>query len=330
VTSSSKTDAFTFDPACLGQPREGGISAFMRVRNGEDFIALAIESHLPWFDEIVVCHNRCTDGTVGILERLQTRHPDKLRIFEYVPRVHPAGSRQHRREHWRSVNSLANFYNFSLAKTRYRVAIKLDDDHVAIPEGVGQLTRTIREADHRLGKRMLCFSGINLVLRDAALGPLAYRPFAGHGDHWYFEVSPDTYFVQDRRFERFTRRGMQREYHGLAYWHLKYLKQGEGFSNYELDNNPDSRYGKQYLAYREGLRHIDFDELDRLGKERIRKGQGLFDKLRRRLDDKHRLKFERARQFDPGVARQWLEDASPALKAHLQTLPWRTDASADG
>lgn len=327
MTSSSNPNAFTFDPACLGEPREAGISAFMRVRNGEDFIGLAIESHMPWFDEIVVCHNRCTDRTVEILEHLQAQHPDKLRVFDYSPRVHPAGSRQHRREHWRSVNSLANFYNYSLAKTRYRVAMKLDDDHVAIPEGVEQLTRTIRAADHRLGKRMLCFSGINLVMCDGALGALAYRPFAGHGDHWYFEVSPDTYFVQDRRFERFTRRGMQREYHGLAYWHLKYLKQGEGFANYELDDNPDSRYNKQYQAYREGLHHIDFDALDSLGQARVASGRGIFDRLRRRLDDKHRLKFERARRFDPDAARRWLDAASPALVSHLENLPWRGGAS---
>lgn len=320
VAADEDDPAYRFDPATLAAPRREGISAFMRVRNGEDFIALAIESHLPHLDEIVVCHNRCTDATVPILEGLRERHPDKLKVFEYAPRVHPAGSALHRSTPWRSVHSLANYYNFALARTGCRVVMKLDDDHVAIGESVARITDAIRARGCRLGNRMHCFSGINLTLSGGRLAPLDYRSFAGHGDHWYFEASPRTFFTRDRRFERLERRGLVREYHGLAYWHLKYLKRGEGFANYELDGNPDSRYHKQLEAYRRGRRPIGFDELAGRCRERVAKESRWPRPWLRALDDKRRLKFERARRFDADEARRWLAEAEPAIRAALREV----------
>ena len=329
--------AWRFDPACLGEPRRPGISAFMRVRNGADFIALALESHLPHLDEIVVCHNRCTDETVPILERLRERHPDKLKVYEYAPRVHPAGSALHRSTPWRSVHSLANYYNYALARTSCRVVMKLDDDHVAIGDGVERITAAVRAADHRLGGRLVCFSGINLTRRDVgepgtaadpALAPLDYRTFAGHGDHWYFEVTPRTFFTRDRRFERLERRGLTREYHGLAYWHLKYLKAGEGFANYELGGNPDSRYHKQLEAYRQGRRPIGFDELTARCRDYVARREGWPSRLLRAVDDKQRLKFERARRFDPEETRRWLDAAAPAILTRLEERDGASAATA--
>ena len=319
--------AYRFEPASLAAARRPGIGAFMRVRNGEDFVALAIESHLPYLDEIVVCHNRCTDGTVAILERLAARYPDKLRVHDYAPRVHPAGSDGHRRTSWRSVHSLANYYNFALARTTCSVVMKLDDDHVAIGESVARITEEIRAANCRLDGRMACFSGINLIRADDRLGPLAYRTFAGHGDHWYFEVGPETFFTKDRRFERLERGRLVREYRGLAYWHLKYLKRGEGFDNYELDANPASRYHRQLAAYRRGRRVIGFDELETRCRADVRRGANPLRRLLRRVDDKRRLKFERARRFDADETRRWLSDAAPTIEARV--LANRADAPAN-
>src|SRR5690606_2481883 len=50
--------------------RKPGISAFMRIRNGADFLEATIRSHISHFDEIVAVHNRCTDETPDILARL--------------------------------------------------------------------------------------------------------------------------------------------------------------------------------------------------------------------------------------------------------------------
>src|SRR5690606_27208478 len=53
-----------------------------------------------------------------------------------------------------------------------------------------------------------------------------------------------------RRYERFERGGLKRVFSGFLYWHLKYLKQGEGFANYELEQNPDGRYVRQLGRFR--------------------------------------------------------------------------------
>src|SRR5206468_7308345 len=46
--------------------RRPGISGYMRVRDEEQFLALAIESHLPFLDELVIVYNACTDRTPEI------------------------------------------------------------------------------------------------------------------------------------------------------------------------------------------------------------------------------------------------------------------------
>ena len=94
-------------------------------------------------------------------------------------------------------------------------------------------------------------SGFNLARgADGRLGIPAFDPVVGSGDHGYFRVSPRTFFHHDRRFERFAH-ALPRRFAGFFYWHLKYLKTGEGFRNYELAENPDSRYAKKRQAFRQ-------------------------------------------------------------------------------
>src|SRR5690606_30433863 len=112
--------------------RKPGISAFMRIRNGADFLEATIRSHISHFDEIVAVHNRCTDETPDILARLAREFGPKLKVHHYLPEVFPPGSRGHRNEPPDSSHSLVNYYNYALAKTQYTYATKLDDDHLAI------------------------------------------------------------------------------------------------------------------------------------------------------------------------------------------------------
>ena len=292
------TDHFQFDPLQLAGPRPPGISAFMRVKNGQDFLALAIESHIDCFDEIVVAYNGCTDRTVPILERLRQKHGEKLKLYHYEPRVYPPGSDGHRRSPTASIHSLANFYNFSLAKTTCRVATKLDDDHIAIPATLRRITDRIRAADYHLGGEMHCFSGMNLAQGRQGVGVFATTPFAGNGDHGFFEVSPQNYFVQDRRFERFVRTGLRRTFCGMMYWHLKYLKQDYGFANYELEDNPDSRYHKQLARMNDNTDVISLDELWRRCRRRTRLAK-LRLQTAQLFSDKYSIVLDRYESFDP-------------------------------
>ena len=72
--------------------RLAGIGAFMRIRNGADFLEATIRSHIGYFDEIVAVYNQCTDATPDILARLAAEYgPDRLRVFHYLPKVFPPG-----------------------------------------------------------------------------------------------------------------------------------------------------------------------------------------------------------------------------------------------
>ncbi len=240
-----------------------GISAFMRIRNGADFLELTIRSHLHYFDEIVAVYNQCTDNTAEILMRLQQEFgPQKLRVIHYADRVFPPGSEDHAQADPTSPNSLVNYYNFSLASTRYQFATKLDDDHLAIAGALKQVTDVIR-TEKKNSDTMHCFSGLN-VFGDpnGRLGILKQDPISGGGDIGFFRVTPQTYFQHDRRFERFHRAGARRRFVGFLYWHLKYLKTGMGFENYELEQNPASRYAKrQTKLLNQSPQVIDLKEL---------------------------------------------------------------------
>lgn len=294
-----------FHPSQLGADRPPGISAFMRIRNGEDFLRASIESHLPFFDEIVAVYNACTDSTPRILEALAGRYPDRVRVFHYLPRVFPVGSQDHIRTRPDSVHSIAHYYNYSLARTRYSVALKLDDDHLAIPEELGPVVRRIRAEGCRLPGQMLCFSGLNLCQVEGRVGIVGHTPFAGNGDHFFFEVNPRHYFTKDRRFEVFIRRGLRRTYVGLLYWHCKYLKADHGFSNYELALNPNSRYHKQWRRFLSRQSIVSPADLQRKCRERYSRHR-LWAPLWSRLNDKFGLAHARDQGFDGQAAAERL------------------------
>jgi hypothetical protein len=240
---------YRFDPASLAPyARVPGISAFMRVKNGADFIETTIRSHLPHLDEIVVVMNQCSDDTPAILMRLQEEFgSEHLRLFHYLPKVFAPGSEGHAREPAASPHSFVTMSNFALAQTRCRIAVKLDDDHLAMGERLGRLTRTLRQTP-RLDN-IVCFSGINLA-RDPAgrLGILARDPLAGGGDHFFFEVTPRTHFIHDPRFEDFAH-DRPRRFADFTYWHLKYLKEGHGFANRDIELGDNPRFTRKRAAF---------------------------------------------------------------------------------
>jgi len=222
---------FLFTPAMLAAPRVPGISALLRVRNGERFVRLAVESHLPFYDEIIACYNDCTDGTEAILLDLQRRHPGKIKVHHYRPKVHRMATPQHRQTPADSVHSLANYYNYALTKTTRSIAVKLDDDHLAIPCNLAPAVAAIR-ADLAAGRRKLYFfSGLNLIRArgEIMLGGRARYPFSGQGDIVYFPVSASAYYRQGTHTEKFvkpSRKQIAHVYLGLLYFHLHHLKRG--------------------------------------------------------------------------------------------------------
>lgn len=313
---------YRFTPGDLSpDERKPGISAIMRLRNSEDFLEAVVASHAPYFDEIVAVHNRCTDRTPEILANLQERFPGKITVHPYEPRVFPSGTPGHRSEPPESPHSLVNYSNFALTRSTRRIVTLLDDDHVAIRPQVARLTSEIRRA-RRLGRAMWCFSGLNLdVGKDGSIGVRKAAPFAGNGDHGFFEVTSRTYFEHDKRFERLRYQEFQRRYHGLAYWHLKYLKKGHGFNNYELEDNPDSRYRRHRNRF---LKHRETIPIE-LFLDGFRSGRLLATQLSRLpLPERMKLKLARYGSLHGQVQR---EDIEELLNAIRQQTARRSDTA---
>lgn len=245
--SATTVDGYRFTPSDLKVgDRRPGISAFMRIRDGAYSLEAAIRSHIGHYDEIVAVYNRCTDETPAILERLQHELGPKLSVFHYLPSVFPPGSDGHKTTAPDHPQSLVNYYNFALSRTRCTHATKLDDDHVAMGDATARLVADVRAGRAGQGE-LACFSGLNLARDASGMGILAAEPFSGSGDIGIFPVTPETYFIHDRRFERF-RPVLRRRFHSIVYWHLKYLKPEFGFSNYDLADNPRSRYARRLVA----------------------------------------------------------------------------------
>ena len=285
MTQTIKT--FHFNPEMLAPAdRLPGVSAFMRIRNGADFLEATIRSHADMYDEIVAVYNNCTDATADILARLSSELGPKLRVFHYLPQAHPAGSESHARTLGDAPNSLVTYSNFALCQTRHQWAVKLDDDHLSIPKSVKTMVAAIHagSADDRL---MHCFSGLNLVrTAEGALRVPAVIPVSGKGDIGYFRVTNNTYFTHDPRFERFTRGKIKRHFAGWFYWHMKFLKSGGGFDNYELEANPGSRYARRRERLKSGA-------LWDLAETRCALSPGPLRRLRAAIDAKEKVAVAR-------------------------------------
>ncbi len=297
---------YSFQPSDLRvMDRRPGISAFMRIRNGEDFLELTIRSHIRYFDEIVAVYNQCTDQTSEILMRLQKEFGrSKLRVIHYADPVFPPGSEGHAVTDPRSPGSLVNYYNCALAATRFQYATKLDDDHLAIGSTTQAITSAIRMGSVP-SDTMFCFSGLNVFRReDGSLGILQRDPVSGGGDIGFFRVTPQTCFVHDRRFERFQRGGAKRSFAGFLYWHLKYIKADMGFGNYELSRNPGSRYARRKAALQNSVpATLNLQELAQSRKP------SLFSRLRSLFSEKWSLVAARDAAIGPAFPDASVHDA---------------------
>jgi hypothetical protein len=288
---NNQVENYQFAPEHLATSiREKGISAFMRIRNGADFLETTIRSHIEFFDEIVAVYNQCTDDTEKILLRLQSEYgSDRLRVIHYLDRVYPQGTEGHARTKGDSKHSVVNYSNFALAATRFQTVTKLDDDHLAILNSLKEVCAQIRSGRYD-SPVMRCFSGLNLYrCRNGTLAIPKHDPLSGSGDIGFFPINPKTYFYHDRRFERFHRGPIPREFVGFLYWHLKFLKGGLGFGNYELAENPRSRFMKKRAAI------VDREpEALHIGQVAWESRCGLWTRTLSRVSEKIRLSVNRS------------------------------------
>jgi glycosyltransferase involved in cell wall biosynthesis len=237
---------WVFDKSSLNPAkRKRGISGFMRLRNEADFLKLAIESHIPFLEELIIVHNRCTDNTPQIAHECQQKYPNKIKVYHYEPFVFPQGSKEHKYLPADSENSLVNYYNFALSKTTMSHAVKIDGDHVAIPE---LFEAAVNQLYKKGDKLFYCFQGINLWDDQGVICVNGNRPFTGGYDIGFFKVQRNTFFKHHPTWETFSHR-LNNYKLGPIFFHLKSMKKDRGLANYDLLDNPLSEYHRYIEIY---------------------------------------------------------------------------------
>ena len=227
-----------------------GISAFMRLHNEEDFAAAAINSILPFFDEIIVVYNTCTDRTPEIVADFARRYPDCIKAYHYVPEVFPQGSRVHTLLPADSVNSLVHYTNFAMSKATRRIRCIWDGDEIAIPQTLGRVTEQLRALRPGGGVNWLLsphqwgywyFSGVNLWDQDSVINVPQSLPEVGHRrEHGFWAARRWRVYRRYPKGEYLFRRLMIHRWVGHLHYHVKGMKRDRGLGGFQLDKYPDS------------------------------------------------------------------------------------------
>lgn len=229
--------------------RKPGISGFVRARNEEERLGISIESHLPFLDEIIVVYNRCTDATPEIAKDYASRYPGKVKVYHFEPDVYPQGSKEAISLPINSPHSLANYYNYALCKTTKKIALKVDGDQIAIPSEYKKMINFVRK--FKIFPFYYVFRGINLYRKNNEIMVQGKKQFTGV-DRGFFEVNGQTkpWHDMDRKrgLEILKFGNIKRKNSSLfGFYHTKGLKKDKGEGNYDLNDNPNSRYHEIFI-----------------------------------------------------------------------------------
>lgn len=159
------------------------LSGLVRLRDEETWMRLALDSFLPWCDELVIVVQPSADKTREIAQQYAS---EKVRVFDYPHQSHPSGP-GHDACPPDSVHASAYHYNWTLAQSRCTHAVKLDGDLVMM-DWAGETIRAAMAAGHDRVR----FHGTDIVGDDLAhIGCHPRCPTDG-----VFRVTPDVEYLQ--------------------------------------------------------------------------------------------------------------------------------------
>lgn len=215
--------------------RRPGISLFARLKNGADFLEKAIESHLPYVDEIILVDNNSTDNTAEICEKFAKNFGEKVKFFRYTPEVVAVGNEKWAETPENSVHSLVYYYNWTLSKTTCQYVMKLDDDIIATPEIWKYFQKILSLQSQKLHIIPLIniFRDENNFLTPLGTKTQILPPIAGiYADYGLFPVSEKTYFIKAKNMEAFVF-PFGINFSHIPLFHLKWLKKMQWRGSYE-------------------------------------------------------------------------------------------------
>lgn len=118
---------------------KNGVSGIMRIKNDAKFILPSVLSCIDALDELVIVWNDCSDNSEEEIHKVKDLFPDKVKIFEYYPKVYSINLSKEEYEYVKSLPNdsphlLCNYYNFALSKVTYNYALKIDADQIYYTE----------------------------------------------------------------------------------------------------------------------------------------------------------------------------------------------------
>jgi glycosyltransferase involved in cell wall biosynthesis len=236
--------------------KKPGITAILRMRNEQDYLAQAFNSIRPFFDEFVVVYNQCTDRTPELVEQFVRQEPYRTRAFHYVPEVFPQGSERHAALPAHHVCSLVHYSNFAYSKASYRICLVWDGDMIAAPGPLGNIVNRLRSIKPRTltwwrspwKHGWWWFSGVNLWDHEGKIFVPKTRPkVSGRRDHGFWPAGRRNVYRHDARFEVLNIRWLLPTFVGFAYFHVKGMKKDRGVGVYQLEKNPRSIFNSLKL-----------------------------------------------------------------------------------
>lgn len=115
--------------------KTGKVAGILRVKNDAAFIERCVESCIAALDELIIVYNDCSDNSAEEIEKMRRIYPDKIKVYEYLPKVYGANLDYSTFEMAKqlpddSPHLLCNYYNFALDKVTCEYAMKIDADQI--------------------------------------------------------------------------------------------------------------------------------------------------------------------------------------------------------
>jgi glycosyltransferase involved in cell wall biosynthesis len=251
----------TFSPDDFSRrDKKPGISCIVRLKNEAEFGAMALESALPYCDEMIVVYSPGKDRTLEVITDFAARHPAQVRAYNYQPAIVPLGSSRHLDSPPDSPHSFVHLTNFALSKASYMVRFIWDGDHVAVSDRFGPIVQRLRSLVPGTPDWYLspwCFgywwyTGLNLWSVNEQLYVPASHPYAGkYGENSFFPAGRWLVYKKYPRGEYLFRRFLRHRNLGILFYHLKGMKHDRGVTKYELAANPDSLFHKYAQSWQD-------------------------------------------------------------------------------
>ena len=207
--------------------RQEGVSGYYRIYNEEEFLSASVESHLPFFDELVLVNDSSvSDRSPQIAKGLEAKYPDKIKYILYEPCVAKLYTREHKILPIDHPRSFINYYNFTLSQTTRRIVVKVDAGHIAIQSVFTEMMKNVRNPAF-MKNGFYTFGGLNLFWNNNEI--YVDPNIAGIYDHGFCEMRKENdYYVKSVGCEKVgceknkSKSSLQMKVAGIAYFHLKY------------------------------------------------------------------------------------------------------------